>query len=46
MAKPRKKWEPEYRVGAAQRTWMVPTPLGENQVRTVIKRSKPKRKKK
>ena len=46
MAKPRKKWEPEYRVGAAQRTWMVPPPRGKNQVRPAIKRPNPKRKKK
>lgn len=28
MAKPRKKWEPEYRFGG--NLWSVPKPLGDN----------------
>lgn len=44
MAKPRKKWEPEYLFGNKQ-GWFLPMPLGENQIRTVIKKPKPKPKK-
>lgn len=46
MAKPRKKWEPEYRFGGSPHSWCVPNRLGENQVNTIIKKPKPKRKKK
>lgn len=47
MARPRKKWEPSYHFGGSRISYLLPGALGEHPpTRPVIKKPKPKRKKK